>query len=185
MTSIATTVIVFGVLFGVAGWLASPTESAQATRRALTPALRDHAPYVYAGLGIVVCIYFLSAPTQNLRSFLTALVLAAFAAFGIHELRRQSTEEFPDARFSDAFGRTRERVVEAVRDANIAERASKLRLPEMRKPDEEGGAGGSAAAPTSEEDARLARLERLGELHEKGILDDDEFAAEKERLLKQ
>ena len=33
MTSIATTVIVIGVLFGIAGWLASPTGSARSTRR--------------------------------------------------------------------------------------------------------------------------------------------------------
>ena len=36
----------------------------------------------------------------------------------------------------------------------------------------------------NDEDARLARLERLGTLHEKGILSDAEFAAEKARLLK-
>ena len=35
------------------------------------------------------------------------------------------------------------------------------------------------------EDARLGRLERLGTLHEKGILSDAEFAAEKARLLKE
>ena len=66
------------------------------TRRFLTPVLRDYSAYVYAGLAIVVCIYFLSAPTQNLRSFLTTLVLAGLAAFGIHELRRQSERENPD-----------------------------------------------------------------------------------------
>ncbi len=37
MTSIATTVIVIGVLFGIAGWLASPTDSARATRRVFCP----------------------------------------------------------------------------------------------------------------------------------------------------
>ena len=134
MTSIATTVIVIGVLFGIAGWLASPTDSARASRRALAPVLRDHVAYVYAGLAIVVCIYFLQAPTQNLRSFLTTLVIAGLAAFGIHELRKQAAEEFPDADYSEVFGRTKDRVVGAVKDANLGERASKLRLPEMRKP---------------------------------------------------
>ena len=33
------------------------------------------------------------------------------------------------------------------------------------------------------EDARLARLERLGALHQKGVLTDEEFAAEKARIL--
>ncbi len=181
MTSIATTVIVVGVLFSMAGWLGSPTGSARASRRAMAPVLRDHAAYVYTGLAIVVCIYFLSAPTQGLRSFLTTLVIAGMAAFGIHELRKQTATEFPDAQISDVFGRTRDRMVGAVKGANLGERAAKLRLPEMRKP--AGGEAPTATLPTSEEDARLARLERLGALHEKGVLTDEEFAAEKARVL--
>ena len=39
------------------------------------------------------------------------------------------------------------------------------------------------ALPTDGEDARLQRLERLGSLHEKGVLTDEEFATEKSRLL--
>jgi hypothetical protein len=184
MTSIATTVIIIGVLFGIAGWLASPTGSARSTRRAIAPPLREYPAYVYAGLAILVGIYFLSAPTQNLRSFLTTLVIAGLAAFGIHGLRKQATEEFPDASYGDVVGRTKDKVVGAVKDANLGERASKLRLPEMRKPD--GGGGSEApttAMPTDEEDARLARLERLASLHEKGILTDEEFATEKRRVL--
>jgi Short C-terminal domain len=184
MTSIATTVIVIGVLFAIAGWLGSPTGSARASRRAMAPVLRDFAPYVYAGLAIVVCIYFLSAPTQNLRSFLTILIVGAMAAFGIHELRKQTAVEYPEAGFGDVFGRTRERVAGAVKGANLGERAAKLRLPEMRKPSEAAAAEApTAAIPVPEEDARLARLARLGELREKGILTDEEFAAEKARLL--
>jgi len=37
MTSIATTVIVVGILFAIAGWLASPAGSARATRRGSPP----------------------------------------------------------------------------------------------------------------------------------------------------
>ena len=59
------------------------------------------------------------------------------AAFGIHELRKQTPEEFPDADYGEVFGRTRDKVVSAVKDANIGERvgeqASKLRLPEARR----------------------------------------------------
>jgi hypothetical protein len=182
MISIATTVIVFGVLLGIAGWLGSPTGSARSSRRFMAPVLRDHVAYAYTGLAIVVCIYFLSSPVQNLRSFLTTLVIAGFAAFGIHELRRQSEEEFPDAELSEFFGGTRERVAGAVKNANLGERASKLRLPEMRRP----GAGGAAAPPTThadDEDSRLHSLERLAGLHEKGVLNDEELAAEKARVL--
>ena len=112
------------------------------------------------------------------------------AAFGIHELRNQTEEEFPDAELSDIFGRTRDRVVGAVKDANLGERvgeqASKLRLPEMRASAGRGARASeapTAAMPPNDEDARLARLERLAELHEKGVLTDEEFAAEKARVL--
>jgi hypothetical protein len=179
MTSIATTVIVVGVLFGIAGWLASPTDSARATRRVFSPALRAHIAYVYAGLAVIVGIYFIQAPTQNLRSFLTTLAIAGLAAFGIHELRKQAEEEFPDAEYGEVFGRTKDRVVGAVKDANLGERASKLRLPEMRKP----GAAGTESPTAETEDSRLARLERLATLHEKGVLTDEELAAEKARVL--
>jgi len=182
MTSIATTVIVVGVLFGIAGWLSSPTGSARSTRKFLAPVLSEHAAYAYSTLAVVVGIYFIQAPTQNLRSFLTTLVIAGLAAFGIHELRKQAAEEFPDANFGDFFGRTKDRVVGAVKDANLGEHAAKLRLPEKRKP-EAGSEAPTATLPVNEDDARLARLERLATLHEKGILSDEELATEKARVL--
>lgn len=189
MTSIATTVIIIGLLFALAGWLASPTASARSTRRVIAPTLRLHGAYVYAGLAILVCLYFLSAPTQGLRSLLTTLIIAGMAAFGIHELRKQTAEEYPDAEYADVFGRTKDRVVSAVKDANIGERvgeqASKLRLPEVRRPGagETAAEAPTAAMPPNDEDARLQRLERLASLHDKGVLNDEEFAAEKSRLL--
>jgi hypothetical protein len=202
MVSIATTVIVVGILFAIAGWLASPTPAARTTRRYLAPTLRLQPAYVYTGLVILVGFYFLTGPTQGLRAFLTTLIVAAMAAFGIHELRKQTAEEFPDATYDEAFGQTRDKVVSAVKEANIPERvgeqASKLRLPEVRRPggnehttpDPQEGAGNTAPEPSPSpppslpaEDARLARLEKLGELRAKGILSEEEFAAEKARLL--
>jgi len=187
MTSIAKTVIVVGILFLAAGWLASPTSGARTTRRYLAPTLQVHPGYVYAGLAIVVSIYFLSGPTQGLRTFLTTLVVAAMAAVGIHELRRQTEEEYPDASYDETFGGTRDKVVGAVKDANIGEKvgeqASKLRLPEVKRPGRDGSEPPTTAMPVSDEDARLVRLERLGTLREKGILTEEEFATEKARLL--
>jgi len=192
MVSIAITVIVVGVLFAAAGWLASPTGAARTTRRYMAPTLRLHSAYVYTGLVILVGIYFLAGPTQGLRTFLTTLIIAGMAAFGIHELRKQTAEEFPDASYDDAFGRTRDKVVSAVKDANIPERvgeqASKLRLPERRPPGSDATGGASeaptATMPVSEEDARLQRLEKIAELRDKGILTEEEFATEKARLLR-
>lgn len=193
MVSIATTVIVVGILFLVAGWLASPTGGARAVRRLLAPVLRLHPGYVYAALAIIVGFYFLTGPTQGLRTFLTTLILAGMAAFGIHELRKQTEEEFPDATYDEVFGHTRDKVVSAVKESGISEKvgeqASKLRLPEMRRPgggdrgSEEAAEAPTATLPVDEEDTRLARLEKLGALREKGILTEEEFAAEKARLL--
>jgi hypothetical protein len=211
MVSIATTVIVVGVLFAAAGWLASPNVAAREVRRVLAPALRNYMPWVYAGVAVIFFIYLVTASGIGLRSFLTTLVVAAMAAFGAHELRRQTEEEFPDASYATMFGPTRDKVFTAVRGANIPERtreqAQKLRLPEVRLPERRERGGDDAEAPTREapreapgapaepptaeaptaaldaEDARLARLERLGSLHEKGILTDEEFAAEKARVL--
>lgn len=190
MVSIATTVIVVGALLVLAGWLASPTAPARTARRAMTPVLRDYPAYAYSALAILVGIYFLSAPIQNLRSFLTTLIVAGLAAFGLRELRKQGCEENPDVSLDDVFGRTRDRMVGAVRSANIGERvgetASKLRLPEVRMPGGDGGdrpTGGSDGASDPEE-ARLRRLERLGELHAKGVLTDEELASEKARVLR-
>ncbi len=211
MVSIATTVIVIGALFVAAGWLASPNKAAKAVREFIAPALRDYIPWVYTGLALIFGIYLLSASNVGLRSFLTTLVVAGMAAFGIHELRRQTEEEYPDASFAGSFGTTRAKVMTAYRDSGIgdkvSEQTSKIRLPEMRMPDRHGedgeprageppvdvGAGGGPAgappeeAPTAvldDEDARIARLERLGELHSKGILTDEEFATEKARVLR-
>ena len=185
MTSIATTVIVIGLLFGIAGWLASPSGSAKSARRYLAPALREYPAYVYAGLAVLVGIYFLSAPTQNLRTFLTTLAIAGLTAFGIHSLRRQSQEEHPDETYDDLLGDTKDKVMGAVKSgsASIGEQASKLKLPEVRRPEGDGDAGRGGAASADSEDARLERLERLANLHEKGVLSDEELAAEKARLL--
>ncbi|MGD9737378.1 MAG: SHOCT domain-containing protein [Solirubrobacterales bacterium] len=209
MVSIATTVVVVGALFVAAGWLASPTRVAREARRGMAPVLQRYAPWVYAGLAVVFGIYLLSSSGIGLRSFLTTLVVAGMAAFGIHELRRQTLEEFPDASFAGVFGSTRERVVSAYRESGIGERVSeqtsRIRLPEVRLPERgetdgeppaqggpaQGEAPAGAEAPTREaptraidqEDARLERLERLGELRDKGVLTAEEFAAEKARVL--
>jgi hypothetical protein len=52
----------------------------------------------------------------------------------------------------------------------------------MRKPADSSEAA-TATLPADSEDARLARLERLATLHEKGILTDEELASEKTRVL--
>jgi len=212
MVSIATTIIVVGVLFAAAGWLASPTASARGTRRVIAPATNRYLPYCYGGLALLVGIYLLSASGVGLRLFLTVIVIGVMAAFGLHELHKQTEEEFPGLTYGEVLAPTRQRIETAVSDAKLSERASKIKLPEVKRPDikrpggigipdvrrPKGGRGAerrdepqapavppepSRAEVMQEEDARLSSLERLATLHEKGVLTDEEFAAEKARLL--
>ncbi|HEX3361067.1 MAG TPA: SHOCT domain-containing protein, partial [Solirubrobacterales bacterium] len=210
MVSIATTVIIVGVFFSAAGWLASPTGSARGTRRVIAPALNPYLPYCYGGLGVVLAIYLVTASDVGLRLFLTVVVLGIMGAFGLRELAKQTEEEFPGITFGEVLAPTRKRIDKAVSDAKLGERASKIKLPDVKRPDIKrpsgmgipdvrrpgGGRGGaqrgeappppppSRAEVMQEEDARLSSLERLATLHEKGVLSDAEFAAEKARLLK-
>jgi hypothetical protein len=221
MVSIATTIIIVGAFFSAAGWLSSPTGSARGARRVIAPALDRYLPYCYGGLAVILAIYLLSASGVGLRTFLTVVVIGIMAAFGLRELSKQTAEEFPGLTYGEVLAPTRKAVAKAAADAKLSERASKLKLPEVKRPSgmslpdvrrgpgrgrergsEGGGRGGAngggaraeggrgpggSEAPTqvmSEEDARITRLERLGTLHEKGVLSDEEFAAEKARLLR-
>jgi hypothetical protein len=210
MVSVAVTIIIVGVLFAAAGWLASPTGSARGTRRVLAPALNNYLPYCYGALVAILGIYLVSAPGVGLRSFLTVVVIGGMAAFGLHELSRQTGEEFPELTFDEVFAQPRKLITDAVADANLGERASKIKLPEVkrserrpggigipdvRRPGARRGRGEAPAGPAKppepsraermqEEDARLSSLERLATLREKGVLTEEEFAAEKARLLK-
>src|SRR6201994_3570139 len=94
MVSIATTIIIVGAFFAAAGWLSSPTGSARGARRAIAPALDRYLPYCYGGLAVILGLYLLTASGVGLRTFLTVVVLGIMPAFGLHELSRQTAEEF-------------------------------------------------------------------------------------------
>jgi hypothetical protein len=83
--------------------------------------------------------------------------LVALLGLAVHALRRQTAREFPHAN----------------RDAAL--RSLRTRLAAMRS-------GERRPAATNGHD-RLSELERLGALHDSGVLDDVEFKAQKERVL--
>lgn len=97
LAAIAVTVIVFACLLALAAWLAAPAPSSRQARRFLAPGLRDHIGWFYTGLVVLTGLYLLISPSQNLRSLITVLVIAALAAFGLRELRRMTQGEYPDA----------------------------------------------------------------------------------------
>ena len=166
--SIAITVIIYGVLFVLAAFLASPSGYAVGIRRALAPTLRNRRELVWSIYGAAALIGLILWPPDGFRQLVLTLLLIALAGVGIEALRRRTLVEFPGAQPGDWMQSMRER----------AQRATS----------ETGRRIGSAVKGLSDgekdpDDARLDRLERLGELKEKGVLTQAEFREEKKKLL--
>lgn len=167
LSAIATTAIAYGVLFVIASYVASPASSAEAIRRTLAPSFHRRPALswgIFAGLVLLFLIFF---PPQSSRELYSTLALIVLMGIGIEALERKARHEFPDAQ----PGEWRVRMATRIRELG-SEGAQR-----MRSAIDELGDG------VHEDDARLGRLEKLGELKDKGVLTEDEFAAEKRRLL--
>jgi hypothetical protein len=166
--SISSSVIIFGILFVIASFLASPANAAVSIRQALAPSLRERQGLVWSVFAAVALLALIIWPPTGTRQLVLSLVLIAIAGVGLWALARKTDQEFPGARRGDWMQAMRER----------ARRAGA----------ETGRRIGSAVKGLTEEekhpdDAKLERLERLGELKEKGVLTATEFRQEKKKLL--
>jgi hypothetical protein len=151
----ATATLLYGIVVFFAAWLAGPTAWATSTRRALAPFLREPR-FAYGGLALIVLLLVAWGPTPAFRKPVLALILIALMAFGVEVLRRHTAREFPNASREDTMRRWRE--------GRAARRS------------------GSASRPNPE-DQQLSELERLAALHDTGVLDDEEFKAQKAKVL--
>ena len=166
LASIAHSVIVLGVFFIVASWLASPHPSAVETRRTLAPVLREYPAAIAAVLGTIGLIWVISG-ADSTRAILFRLALIAMAGVGLYQLRRWTMREFPHESMTEMPKRVRENCVE------WWQRRGRPAL---------AGVQGNGSAPEPQ-DQRLERLERLAALRERGALSEKEFEAEKATLL--
>jgi hypothetical protein len=107
LRAIAIALVIYGLVIVVAAWLAGPTKSAVAIRRALAPSLRDHPARVYGTAGVLYLLVLLWGPTPAFRHWIPILLIAALLVLGIELLRRQAAREFPDAHAGDAVARMR------------------------------------------------------------------------------
>jgi hypothetical protein len=166
--SIASSVIVFGILLVIASFLASPANSAVSIRQALAPTFRERPGVVWSVFAAVALLAVIIWPPDGPRQLVLTLLLIALSGAGLEALRRMTHREFPDARRGDWL-------------LGMRQRASRASAEAGRR------IGSAVRELTSDEkhpdDARLDRLERLGELKERGILSTAEFKAEKERIL--
>lgn len=153
--------VIYGIVIVLCAWLAGPTSWATSIRHAITPYLRQPR-FAYGGLALLLVLLFWWDPVVATHRLVPSLLLIGFAVLGTEMLRRQVIGEFPDH-------------VTTGSPAGIAQGIA-ARMREARE------ARGAAPA-TSAGDVRVADLERLTGLRDSGVLSDEEFAAEKARIL--
>jgi hypothetical protein len=181
LVDVATATIVYGVVIVFSAWLGGPTRWAVSVRRFIAPYWREPA-IAYTVLTLLVVLLIWWAPTPAWRNVPMLLILVGLLAAGTEALRRQVIREFPAATREDAKGRYRERW--AVFVASSRRRGDAMRAVGSRAAQSASGAISSTTARFgSAEDDRLQRLERLSQLRQAGILDDEELKAEKARIL--
>jgi Short C-terminal domain len=166
--SIAVTVVIYGVLFVVAAFLASPSGYAIGIRRAVAPTLRDRRELVWSVFGAAVLFGLIAWPPDGIRQLVLTLLLIALAGVGLEALRRKTLVEFPGAQRGDWMRSMRERARR--RRAETGRRIT-------------AAVKGLTEDDRHPEDAKLDRLERLGELKQKGVLTAAEFREEKQKVL--
>jgi hypothetical protein len=155
--------VVVGLLFLVAAWLAGPGRRALGTRELLAPALRNRA-WAYAGLAVVAVIILYTSPVTD---FTRLLVLAIFIVLGITWIeltRTQTLHEFPDGSTPAIVADVRTRMT----DWWQSRRTEPAGTPEQPVP------------PATDLTSRLASL---ADLHARGELSDEEYASAKAQVL--
>jgi hypothetical protein len=146
------------------------------------PYLREPA-IAYGAFAVVAATAVLWwAPTPAMRNPVTAILLVVLFAAGFEGLRRRTAREFPDADRHEFEQRTRERLArsyESIRERTASGGGAVARRASTLRPDVAGE--GQSAPPVP--DPRVDQLERLARLRDTGVLDEQEFRAEKVRIL--
>jgi hypothetical protein len=169
LQSIAVSVVVFGIGFVIASYLSSPAPSAMSIRRAAAPTLRDRPGIVWSVFAALALLAVIIWPPSGTRLLVFTLLLIVLAGVWLEEVRRLTAREFPGAKKGDWMKSMRKRMSEAGSEAG-------RRVGSAMK-------GLTSDDEVHPDDAKLERLEKLGELKEKGVLTAAEFREEKKKLL--
>ncbi len=160
------TTVIVGLLLLIGTWFAGPGRRAVDARRNLTPYLRDPA-IAYGTYAGIVLLLLAWAPVPAASDPVIAPILIILGAIGIEALRRVSVRDFPDHTERDLGHRMHERLSHTW--SSVRDRSQQPPAP--------------APVATSAAAGRYDDLERLASLHDKGVLSDDEFKAEKSAVL--
>ena len=158
---ISAALVVYGLVFVVAAWLGGHTRPAAALRRALAPSLRTRPAVSYVVVFVGLLLVVIWGPTPATRQLPYIIGIAVLLVLGVESLRRQTAREFPDAQAADTIRAIRALFRGGGRDPT---------------PTVAPIAGGANSG-------RVAELERLAQLHDRGSLTDAEFASDKAALI--
>ena len=155
--------IVVGLLFLLAAWLAGPGRRALTARGWLAPGLQNRV-WAYAVLAVVGLAMLLTATVLDFTRLVVVTAIVALGATWIELSRRQALLEFPDAQGTALFADAWDRV------SGWWEQRAAAKQPATSVP----------APPASDV---ATRLTALSDLHTKGELTDEEYASAKARVL--
>ena len=185
LAQLATQVIVIGVMLIIAGLLGGPAKASKSVRQWFAPVLNGYPEASYVGVGLLVLLFLIWSPipAASRASFIIIFIILVF--LGLYMLRRETLREFPGsagasgdslragtakigAIFSRAGAAVKETTSKAAHD--VKERTASHK-------DKSSSSGGGS------ESQRMDDLERLVSLRDSGALTDEEFAAEKAKIL--
>ena len=158
--------LVVGLLFVLAAWLAGPGRRALTARGWLAPALQNRA-WAYVALAIVALLMLFTASVLDFTRLLVIALIAVLGAAWIELTRRQTLREFPDAGGTAFLADTWERVTTWWDEQRAASTEPKA----------------PAAAPAAPATDVASRLSAVADLHAQGHLTDEEYASAKARVL--
>jgi hypothetical protein len=205
LKSIAWTVIWSALVLVLLAWLLSPTSLAEKTRALLAVPFGRYPGATFGLLGLVALVFLLMGATDQ-REFLVRLTIVILAGLGAFFFRRSLVHAYPDANFDalSQFGERskakagelwsrRPKSLPGRKHGGESHRGDAPAAVPPATPPPASPAPAGAADPAAEtavlpaagdsNEARLSQLERLADMHGRGVLTDEEFAAEKARIM--
>lgn len=154
LASLGWALILYGIVFVFGAFVAGPSRAGTAVRRFVAPVSNARPEIAWGAIALLYLFLVWWAPTPAFRTWWGVLFFAALLAVGWATLGRQTKAEFPELSV----------------DGGAASLA--------------GGARGAWTSATSRlSGSDLARLERLNELRRQGAITEEEYEAQKRRLL--
>jgi len=184
LEQLATQVIVVGVMLVIAGLLGGPAKASRKVRGWLSPALNSYPEASYVGVALLVLLFLIWAPipAASRASFIIIFIVLVF--LGLYMLRRETLSEFPGAGSGggggDALRSGTAKIGAALSRAGAAVKSTTSKAAHDVK---ERTSSHKTMPAGDAESQRMAKLERLVALRDGGALTDEEFAAEKAKVL--